>query len=103
MVIPEAAVEAALSEVDRVLNGELVGGAADTLVRVILEAASPHMVAEVTTRAEQVNLPNGTVILSEQGGIFQHFNGYWFEPASSYRHHLDDITLPATVVHRPTP
>ena len=42
-MIPEAAVEAAVSEVDRVLSGELVGGAADTLVRAILEAASPHI------------------------------------------------------------
>ena len=45
-MIPEAAVEAALSEVDRVLDGALAGGAADTIVRVILEAAAPHMLAE---------------------------------------------------------
>jgi len=45
-VIPDAAVEAGQAEVERMFGGDLVGGASDTLVRVILEAAVPHMLAE---------------------------------------------------------
>jgi hypothetical protein len=60
-----------------------------------------HRKAEhVTTRVEQVNLPNGTVVLTATGDVLQHFNGYWFAPGSSYRHHLDEVTLPVTILHR---
>jgi hypothetical protein len=56
----------------------------------------------ITTRAEQVNLPNGTMV-ETNGDIFQHFNGYWFAPGSSYNHHLDELSLPLTVIHEATP
>jgi len=66
-----------------------------------LEAAAPHQMGEqVTTRVEQVNLLNGTVVLTAKGDVLQHFNGYWFAPGSSYRHHLDEVALPATVLHK---
>jgi len=45
MTIPDEAVEAGQAEVERMFSGDLVGGASDTLVRVILEAAAPHMLA----------------------------------------------------------
>ena len=69
--------------------------------RAALEAAAPHMLGEqVTTRVEQANLPNGTVVLTATGDVLQHFNGYWFAPGSSYRRHLDEVALPATVLHK---
>ena len=42
-MIPDAAVEAGQAEVERMFSGDLVGGASDTLVRIILEAAAPHI------------------------------------------------------------
>ncbi|BCW61899.1 hypothetical protein [Arthrobacter sp. StoSoilB22] len=63
-----------------------------------LLAAGYRKARVITTRAEQVNLPNGTVVVT-RSDIFQHFNGYWFAPGSSYNHHLDELPLPLTVVH----
>lgn len=56
----------------------------------------------IATRAEQVNLPNGTVV-ETNGDVFQHFNGYWFAPGSSYNHHLDELALPLKVIHEAQP
>ena len=55
----------------------------------------------ITAEDELAGLRQGAVILSEQGGIFQQFNGYWLEPANSYGHHLDEIALPVTVLYEP--
>jgi len=105
MEIPDEAVEAAakaMADLGEADNGE--SGWPD-FARAALEAAGRYLMAQahriITTAEELVNLPQGAVILSEQGGIFQQFNGYWLEPANSYGHHLDEIALPATLLHEP--
>jgi len=45
-MIPDEAVEAAVERVVRVTDGELIGGAADEMVRQILEAAAPSIRAQ---------------------------------------------------------
>ena len=70
---------------------------ADTIL-----AAGYRKPRTITSRVDQVNLPNGTVV-ETNGDVFQHFNGYWFAPGSSYNHHLDELSLPLTVVHEVQP
>lgn len=54
----------------------------------------------ITTTAELDALPVGSVALSEQGGVFERWSDAWREAGFTYHPSSEDITLPATVLHR---
>ena len=56
----------------------------------------------VTTVAELDALPVGSVVLSEQGAVFEHdHDGFWAEPGFTWRPMSKDMALPARVLYNP--
>jgi hypothetical protein len=57
---------------------------------------------QVTTVAELDALPVGSVVLSEQGAIWEReSDAYWIETGNTWRVQSEDIALPARVLYVP--
>ena len=70
------------------------------LVRLADEATTRTRV--VTTVTELDALPVGSVVLSEQGAVFEHdHDGFWAEPGFTWRPMSKDMALPARVLYNP--
>ena len=57
---------------------------------------------DITTVAELDALPIGSVVLSEQGAVFEHdHDGFWAEPGFTWHPMSKDMALPARVLYDP--
>lgn len=57
---------------------------------------------QVTTVAELDALPVGSVVLSEQGAVFERLNeAHWSETGFTWKPQSEDITTPARVLYVP--
>jgi hypothetical protein len=65
-------------------------------------AAGYRKLRQVTTVEEVRGLPNDSVLLSDEGGVFQFDFGLWREVGTRDSMGANDIALPATVLHLPT-
>ena len=59
--------------------------------------------ARTITTVDQLDaLPVGSVVLSEQGAVFEHdHDGFWAEPGFTWRPMSKDMALPARVLYTP--
>ena len=91
------------TQVDLLDNRRLQGSqlawarlAADTLI-----ASGWRKPRTITTAEEVRNLPNDSVLLSDEGGVFQFDFGLWREVGTRDSMGANDIALPATVIYEP--
>ncbi|RPA65785.1 hypothetical protein EF294_03345 [Gordonia oryzae] len=56
---------------------------------------------EITTVVELEALPNGGVIRSDEGCIWEKDISGWYEPGSRHEHIASDLALPAAVLYLP--
>jgi len=62
----------------------------------------------ITTMEELDALPDGVLILTEQGGYWESIKrmdgkNWWKEPGATFVSPSSDLTLPVTVLHEPEP
>jgi len=57
----------------------------------------------ITTVEELDALPEGSVVRSGEGAVWESDSGVWYETASRLLHVVSDIALPATVLYAPAP
>jgi len=57
----------------------------------------------IATVEELDALPEGSVVRSGEGAVWESDSGVWYETASRLLHVVSDIALPATVLYAPAP
>ncbi|NKR90570.1 hypothetical protein GS483_00310 [Rhodococcus hoagii] len=87
----------------RAVDGNHSLGAAELAERLIERGWSRPCVVE--TVADLDDLPKGTVVLTEQGGVYEAgdpgFDRDWWETGQEWTQASMDLALPATVIHLP--
>lgn len=84
-----------------IATGLVSMGWAPSVVHQCCEDAEKYRPRTIETVDQLKELPEWTVVLTEQGGVFQWDGDTWMETGDDVPHRHEDLSLPVTVLHTP--